>query len=186
MTDQAEIERDVMEYDVVTVGAGPAGLAYATVAAERAQRAQLLADQTSLRLSTDFGPYSSSVSLNLAALTGKNVENNTRAQLRVAVDRDVWRGSHSVVNMGVAFSAWHYGKDLSEYSFGHGGYYSPRSYASLALPVEWSGRHGALTWLARGSVSVSRSSSAELWEPLRAGSGRAKLAGFTCSPSSGQ
>jgi cellulose synthase operon protein C len=66
-----------------------------------------------------------------------------------------------VVNMGVAFSAWHYGKDLSEYSFGHGGYYSPRSYASLALPVEWSGRHGAFTWLARGSVSVSRSSSAD-------------------------
>lgn len=121
----------------------------------------VVATGAAARLSTDFGPYSSSVSLNLAALTGKNVENNTRAQLRVAVDRDVWRGSHSVVNMGVAFSAWHYGKDLSEYSFGHGGYYSPRSYASLALPVEWSGRHGALTWLARGSVSVSRSSSAD-------------------------
>ncbi len=121
----------------------------------------VVATGAAARLSTDFGPYSSSVSLNLAALTGKNVENNTRAQLRVAVDRDVWRGSHSAVNMGVAFSAWHYGKDLSEYSFGHGGYYSPRSYASLALPVEWSGRHGALTWLARGSVSVSRSSSAD-------------------------
>jgi tetratricopeptide (TPR) repeat protein len=121
----------------------------------------VVATGAAARLSTDFGPYSSSVSLNLAALTGKNVENNTRAQLRVAVDRDVWRGSQSVVNMGVAFSAWHYGKDLSEYSFGHGGYYSPRSYASLALPVEWSGRHGAFTWLARGSVSVSRSSSAD-------------------------
>ncbi len=121
----------------------------------------VVATGAAARLSTDFGPYSSSVSLNLAALTGKNVESNTRAQLRVAVDRDVWRGSHSLVNLGVTFSAWHYGKDLSEYSFGHGGYYSPRSYASVALPVEWSGRHGAITWLARGSVSVSRSSSGD-------------------------
>lgn len=121
----------------------------------------VVATGASGRLSTDFGPYSSSVSLSLAALTGKNVESNTRAQLRVAVDRDVWKSSHSVVNMGVTFSAWHYSKDLSEYSFGHGGYYSPRSYASVALPIEWSGRKGAFTWLARGAISVSRSSSAD-------------------------
>lgn len=121
----------------------------------------VVATGASGRLSTDFGPYSSSVSLNLAALTGKSVETNTRAQLRVAVDRDVWKGDTSVVNLGVTFSAWHYGKDLSEYSFGHGGYYSPRSYASVALPLEWSGRKGALTWLARGAISVSRSSSGD-------------------------
>lgn len=121
----------------------------------------VVATGASGRLSTDFGPYSSSVSLNLAALTGKNVETNTRAQLRVAVDRDVWQSNTSVVNMGVVLSAWHYGKDLSEYSFGHGGYYSPRTYASVALPIGWSGRRGAFTWLARGAISVSRSSSGE-------------------------
>lgn len=111
------------------------------------------------RISTDFGPYSTSVTLSLATLTGKNVENNTRTQLRWAIDRDVWRDSRSVINIGATASAWHYGKDLSEYSFGHGGYYSPRSYVSIALPVEWSGRKGAFTWLARGAISVSRSSS---------------------------
>jgi len=111
------------------------------------------------RVSTDIGPYSTSASLNLASLTGKNVASNTRAQLRMTVDRDIWRSKTSVVNVGVAFSAWRYGKDLSEYSFGQGGYYSPHRYTSLALPVEWSGRMGALTWLARGAISVSNSSS---------------------------
>jgi tetratricopeptide (TPR) repeat protein len=111
------------------------------------------------RLSTDIGPYSTSASLNIAALTGKNVTNNTRVQLRMAVDRDIWRSKTSAVNMGVAFSAWQHSEDLSEYSFGQGGYYSPRRYTSIALPVEWSGRQGALTWLARGAISMSRSSS---------------------------
>ena len=132
------------------------------------------------RVSTDIGPYSTSVSLNLAALTGKNVATNTRVQLRMAVDRDIWRSKTSVVNLGVALSAWRYGKDLSEYSFGHGGYYSPRRYASLALPVEWSGRIGALTWLARGAISVSRSSSGDTdyfpQSPLLQSLARARLA----------
>jgi tetratricopeptide (TPR) repeat protein len=132
------------------------------------------------RVSTDIGPYSTSASLNLAALTGKNVASNTRVQLRMAVDRDIWRSKTSVVNMGVALSAWRYGKDLSEYSFGHGGYYSPRRYASLALPVEWSGRIGALTWLARGAISVSRSSSGDTdyfpQSPLLQSLARARLA----------
>lgn len=132
------------------------------------------------RLATDIGPYSTSASLNVAALTGKNVANNTRVQLRMAVDRDIWRSKTSVVNMGVAFSAWQYSKDLSEYSFGQGGYYSPRRYASIALPVEWSGRQGALTWLARGAISVSRSSSGETdyfpQSPLLQSLARARLA----------
>lgn len=121
----------------------------------------VVATGVSGRLSTDIGAYSTSLSLNLAALTGTNVESNSRTQVRWALDRDVWRNNNSVVNLGVTVSAWHYGKDLSEYSFGHGGYYSPGGYASIALPVEWSGRKGAFTWLARGSISVSRSRSGD-------------------------
>ena len=121
----------------------------------------VVATGASGRLSTDMGPYSASVGLNLAVLTGKNVASNTRVQMRLAIDRDVWRSSASAVNVGLTLSAWHYGKDLSEYSFGQGGYYSPNTYASLALPVEWSGRKGALAWLARGAISVSRSSSGD-------------------------
>lgn len=113
------------------------------------------------RLSTDIGPYSTSASLNIATLTGKNVTDNTRVQLRMAVDRDVWRSKTSVVNLGLALSAWQHQKDLSAYSFGQGGYYSPHRYASIALPIEWSGRQGALTWLARGAVAFSSSSSGD-------------------------
>lgn len=112
------------------------------------------------RIGKPFGSYSASLSGSYALLQGKHVQNNTRLQLRAAVDRDIWKNSTSSVNVGAALSFWRYGKDLSEYSWGHGGYYSPKSYLSLSLPVEWGGRHAKLSWLARGALSFSRSSSA--------------------------
>ena len=120
----------------------------------------VVATGASARVSTDVGAYSTSLSASYALLTGKNVRRNTRLQMRWSADHDVWQSKHSTVNMALALSAWRYGHDLSEFSWGHGGYYSPRSYLSLSLPVEWSGRKGALTWLVRGAVSFSRSSSA--------------------------
>lgn len=120
----------------------------------------VVATGASGRMSTNIGPYSTSLSASYALLTGQNVRNNTRLQVRWAADRDVWQSRHSNINVSLALSAWRYGHDLSEFSWGHGGYYSPRNYLSLALPVEWSGRKGDLTWLLRGAVSVSRSSSA--------------------------
>lgn len=111
------------------------------------------------RIATDIGPYSMSLSANQDIITGKNVQNNTRWGLRWAADQDILRASSHVVNMGLAISLQGYGRDLSEFTWGHGGYYSPHNYASISLPIEWSGRKGAWTWLARGSLSISSSSS---------------------------
>ncbi|MDR2299235.1 MAG: BCSC C-terminal domain-containing protein [Comamonas sp.] len=119
----------------------------------------VVATGVSARASTNIGGFGASLSGSYAALTGKNVRSNTRWQLRAALDRDVWRTPNQVVNLGTALSFWGYARDLSEYSWGHGGYYSPNSYASIALPLEWSGREGKWTWLLRASVSFSRSSS---------------------------
>jgi hypothetical protein len=111
------------------------------------------------RVSRPLGSFSGSLSGSYAYLQGRNVQDNTRLQLRAAIDRDLWRSGNQTVNLGLALSYWSYEHDLSEYSWGQGGYYSPHNYASLALPLEWGGRSGALTWQVRGSVSVSRSSS---------------------------
>lgn len=121
----------------------------------------VVATGMSARIGRPFGPYSASLSAGYALLQGKNVENNTRLQLRAAIDRDVWRDTHGSVNVGLTLSLWHYAKDLSGYSWGHGGYYSPRQYASVGLPIEWGGRRGKFTWLLRGALSFSRSSSGE-------------------------
>lgn len=111
------------------------------------------------RVSTDIGPYSTSFTASQALLTGQNVQDNTRWQLRWAADRDVLRASGNVVNVGLSLSFQGHARDLSEFTWGNGGYYSPKNYVALAMPIEWSGRSGPWAWLARGSLSVSRSSS---------------------------
>lgn len=130
----------------------------------------VVASGISARVGKPLGPVSTSLSASFALLQGKNVQNNTRLQLRAAVDRDVWQGKDSTVNAGLVLSYWSYGKDLSEYTWGHGGYYSPKSYLSFSVPLEWGGRRGKFTWLARGAVSFSNSSSnASAYYPGSAG-----------------
>ncbi|VFS69700.1 Cellulose synthase operon protein C precursor [Raoultella planticola] len=52
---------------------------------------------------------------------------------------------------------WHYDKDLSGYTLGQGGYYSPQEYISFAVPVTWRQRTENWSWELGGSVSWSHS-----------------------------
>jgi tetratricopeptide (TPR) repeat protein len=119
----------------------------------------VVATGASARVSGDVGPYSMSFSASQNWLTGRNVQNNDRTQLRWAADRDVLHTPHSVVNAGLALTATRHAHDLSEYSWGQGGYYSPQRLVSASVPVEWTGRQGALTWQTRAALSWSATSS---------------------------
>lgn len=108
------------------------------------------------RLGWDRGRLGSSFSAGAYRLTGRNVLDNEQLTLRLAADWDLIRRGDRRLEAGLTLSAWRYAEALGEYSFGHGGYYSPQRYLSLALPVEWSGRRQRLSWQLRGAVSVSR------------------------------
>lgn len=112
----------------------------------------------SLRVGTDLGPYSASVTTGYSWLTGRNVLTNTRFSLRAAIDRDWIRRPNLVLNAGLTLSHWRYSENQSGFTFGHGGYYSPQQYTALGLPVELYGRQDRWTYLARASVSFSHSS----------------------------
>lgn len=88
--------------------------------------------------------------------TGKNVANNQRLQLRTTAGTEVWRTPSQRIYAGASLTATTHTRDLSEYSWGHGGYYSPKRSFSLAFPVEWTGREGAWAWRVQASVSMSQ------------------------------
>lgn len=96
-------------------------------------------------------------SLNAETLTGKNVEDNWRVRWMTGYYYKLINKNNERLTVGVSNMLWHYDKDLSGYTLGQGGYYSPQEYVSFALPVTWRKRTENWSWELGGSVSWSHS-----------------------------
>nr|WP_260400265.1 cellulose synthase subunit BcsC-related outer membrane protein [Paraburkholderia bannensis] len=103
----------------------------------------------------DFGPGTLFTSLGFGLLTGTNVPTNQEFKVRSGYDWTVWRRPDQSVSSGLTINYWKYSKNEHFYTFGNGGYYSPQSYLSFSLPLDWTGRWGKLSWEIDGSVGVS-------------------------------
>ncbi|MGL5344090.1 MAG: cellulose synthase complex outer membrane protein BcsC [Plesiomonas sp.] len=86
------------------------------------------------------GPYGVWSSLQYHLLTGQNVEDNTRLRLMSGVYHRLIDEPHRRLRIGTNAIYWTFDKDLSNYTFGQGGYYSPQRYVSVSLPVSYSQR----------------------------------------------
>ncbi len=110
------------------------------------------------RASTTLGQINAFASAQYGLLRGQNVLNNTVLAVNTGVDKDIFRQDNMRVNLGLALTFWNYKQNEGYYTFGQGGYYSPQSYTSLSLPLEWTGREGKLSYRAQTSVSYSQTS----------------------------
>lgn len=96
-------------------------------------------------------------SLGVDRLTGKNVADNWRVRWMTGYYYKVINEDNRRVTVGLNNMLWHYDKDLSGYTLGQGGYYSPQEYISFAVPVTWRQRTENWSWELGGSVSWSHS-----------------------------
>lgn len=101
-----------------------------------------------------FGFWSS---LGLHKLTGSNVLSNDRLQLMAGGQWRVVNEENRLFALGLTGMYWRHTQNAGEYTFGHGGYYSPQSYLSLSLPVTFGERYARFSYALRGAVSVSQS-----------------------------
>ncbi len=90
-------------------------------------------------------------------ITGKNVADNQRQRLMAGYYYKLINEDNRRLSIGLNTMLWHYQKDLSGYSLGQGGYYSPQQYLSLSLPVNYRQRTENWSWELGGSVSLSHS-----------------------------
>lgn len=103
----------------------------------------------------DGGRYGVWSSLGLHRLSGRNVLDNDRLQLMAGGHMRVINEEDRVLQIGLTGMVWHFSENSGEYTYGHGGYYSPQHYRSLALPLSYGERSQRWSWLARASVSTS-------------------------------
>ncbi|MBV7407093.1 cellulose synthase complex outer membrane protein BcsC [Enterobacter sp. ENT03] len=96
-------------------------------------------------------------SLNADTLTGKNVADNWRVRWMTGYYYKLINKNDERMTVGLNNMIWHYDKDLSGYSLGQGGYYSPQEYVSFAVPVTWRKRTENWSWELGGSGSWSHS-----------------------------
>lgn len=96
-------------------------------------------------------------SLGADQLTGKNVEDNWRVRWMTGYYYKAINENNRRVTVGLTNMIWHYDKDLSGYTLGQGGYYSPQEYLSFSVPVIWRQRTENWSWELGGSVSWSHS-----------------------------
>lgn len=88
-------------------------------------------------------------------ITGENVADNARERLMAGYYYKLINEDNRRATVGLNSMLWHYQKDLSDYSFGQGGYYSPQQYLSFSLPVTWRQRTENWSFDLGGSVSWS-------------------------------
>lgn len=88
-------------------------------------------------------------------LTGKNVQDNWRTRLMGGGYYKLVNETHRRVSVGLNTMLWHYQQDLSGYTLGQGGYYSPQGYFSLSVPVSYRQRTPDWSWELGGSGSWS-------------------------------
>jgi tetratricopeptide (TPR) repeat protein len=88
-------------------------------------------------------------------LQGKNVEDNKRWRVLGGYYYRLINRVDEELRIGATAMTWHYDRNLSGYTLGQGGYYSPQRYLSFGVPVSYAWRNPDWSVYLEGSVGYS-------------------------------
>jgi hypothetical protein len=89
-----------------------------------------------------------------AFLRGENVAGNSEAEAGAGVSYPLWSSDTDELRLGASLAYFGYRKNLDYFSLGQGGYFSPQSYLALLVPVSYSEKLGALSYMISASPGV--------------------------------
>lgn len=99
----------------------------------------------------DAGLYSS---LGFYTVTGHNVDTNNEFNGGAGVYVKAYSSPSINLTYGLNLTAFSYDKNLRYYTFGHGGYFSPKLFTAITVPVELQGRRGRLSYDLKGALGI--------------------------------
>jgi len=92
----------------------------------------------SLQLSYDDGDAGFYVGGGGYSYLGENVASNTSMNTNAGVYLRPYHDDFREVKTGLSMSWMDFSKNLSQFTFGQGGYFSPQNYVSVSLPIDYS------------------------------------------------
>lgn len=101
--------------------------------------------------------YGISASVTATQLTGTRVPDNQFFGTRAAAEWKFLARENARAYLGLTVNYWNYDKNLQNYTFGSGGYYSPQSYLSITVPIELQGLVRGWNFRLRGSLTHASS-----------------------------
>ena len=81
-----------------------------------------------------------------------NVASNTSANANAGVYLRPWHDDFRQLQTGLSVSWMNFSKNLSYFTYGQGGYFSPQNYVSVSLPVSLTEKYDNWTMKLGGSV----------------------------------
>ncbi|MXP62255.1 tetratricopeptide repeat protein [Roseomonas sp. M0104] len=90
-----------------------------------------------------------------STLEGDGVADNTRIEAGLGLSHAIFRNPNDELVAGLDLFYQSYDKNLRLFTLGHGGYYSPQSYVSATVPVDYRARAGNLAYRVGASVGVA-------------------------------
>ena len=87
------------------------------------------------------------------SLTGTNVQSNSDNQFMAGLNYRIINETDRQLSSGLTGMLWGFKRNAGEFTYGQGGYYSPQSYRSVTLPLNYSQRFARFSYVIGGSVS---------------------------------
>jgi hypothetical protein len=105
-------------------------------------------------ISTDGPAYGLYAHAGYHDLSGDNVPSNNLKEGSAGLYFQTYQDANQKITAGVNVTGLFYDKNLSGFTFGHGGYFSPQFYVRAGVPLEWSGNHQNFRFLLRGDIGL--------------------------------
>lgn len=87
------------------------------------------------------------------SLTGTNVQSNSDNQFMAGLNWRIVNETDRQLSSGLNGMLWGFKQNAGEFTYGQGGYYSPQSYRSVTIPLNYSQRFARFSYVIGGSVS---------------------------------